>query len=155
MSKANNETVPHIISECPKLFQKECKQQHDWMGKTVYWDICRKKGFNVPEKMYKHKPLPYTENESFTILWDFNIQTDNITEHRKPKIIIKGKTSQKIVDFAVPADHWIEISQERKIENYHHLKRELQKLWNLKISIVPIVIGSLGTIPKPLEKHLN
>ena len=28
-------------------------------------------------------------------------------------------------------------------------------LWNIKISIVEIVIGVLGTIPKSLEKHLN
>ena len=143
---------------CPTILQKEYKRRHDWMGKTVYWDICRKKGCNVPEKWYEHKPLlPCTENESFKILWDFNIQTDNISEHRRPGVIIIDKTSKKaqIVDFTVPADHQIEISQKRKIENYQHLKRELQKLWNLKTSIVPIVVGTLGTIPKSLEKHLN
>ena len=43
----------------------------------------------------------------------------------------------------------------RKIENYQDPKRELQELWNLKISIAPIVIGPLGTIPKSLEKHLH
>ena len=137
--------------------QKEYNRPHDWMGKTVHWDICRKKGFNVPEKWYKHKPLSCTENESFKILWTFNIQTDNIIERRRPDMIIIDKTSKKaqIVDFAVPADHQIEISHQRKIESYRDLKRELQKLWSLKISIVPIVIGALGTIPKSLEKHLN
>ena len=29
MYKSNDETITHIISECPKLLQKECKQQHD------------------------------------------------------------------------------------------------------------------------------
>ena len=93
----------------------------------------------------------------FKIICDFNIQTDNIIEHTRPDIIIIDKTSKKakIVDFAVPAEHRIEISQHRKIENYEDLKRELQKLWNLKTSTVPIVIGALGTIPKSLEKHLN
>ena len=54
-------------------------------------------------------------------------------------MIIIDKTSKKaqIVDFAVPADHRIKISQQRKTENYQILKRELQKLWNLKTSIVP------------------
>ena len=74
MYKANDEIITHIISECPKLLQNEYKRRHDWMGKTVHWDICKKKGFNVPEKWYEHKPLPCTENESFKILWDFNIQ---------------------------------------------------------------------------------
>ena len=71
-------------------------------------------------------------------------------------MIIIDKTSRKAqgVDFAVPADQ-IKISQERKTENYQDLKRELQKLWNIKISIVPIVIGALGTIPRSLEKHVD
>ena len=60
------------------------------MGKT-----CIKKGFNVPEKWYKHKPLPFTENESFKILWDFNIQTHNIIDDRRPVIIIKDKTQKE------------------------------------------------------------
>ena len=68
MCKANDETMTHIISERSKLLQKEYKRRHDWMGKTVHWDTCRKKGFNVPDKWYEHKPLPCTENESFKIL---------------------------------------------------------------------------------------
>ena len=64
----NRITSAHIISECPKLLQKEYKRRHNLMGKTVYGDICRKKGFNVHEKWYKHKPLPCTENEFFKIL---------------------------------------------------------------------------------------
>ena len=91
------------------------------------------------------------------ILWDFTIQKDNTTEHRRPDMIIINKTSKKahIVGFTVPADHRIQISQQRKIENYQDPKHELQKLGNLETSIVPTVIGTLGTIPKSLEKHLN
>ena len=58
MGKTNDETVTHIISECLKLLQKEYKQRHGCMGKAVHWDTCRKKGFNVSEKWYEHKPLP-------------------------------------------------------------------------------------------------
>ena len=85
------------------------------MGKTVHLNICRKKGFNVPEKWYEHKPLPCTENESFKIHWDFNIQTDNIIEHRRSGMIIIDKTSKKAqtVDLAAPSDHRIEIFQQR------------------------------------------
>ena len=72
-------------------------------------------------------------------------------------MIIIDKTSKKaqIIDFAVPADHQIQTSQQRKIKNYQDLKRELQKLWNLQTSIAPIVIGPFETISKSLEKHLN
>ena len=122
------------------------------MGKTLHWNMCRKKG--ISEKRYEHKPLLCTENESFQIFWDFNIQSDNIIEHARPDMIIVDKTN-RIVEFTVPADHRIEISQQRKIKNYPDLKRELQKMWNLKISIMSVVIGTLRTIPNSLEKHLN
>ena len=71
-------------------------------------------------------------------------------------MIIIDKTSKgaQIVDFGVPTDHCIEISQQRKTENYQDLKRELQKVWNLKTSTVPIIIDALRIIPKSLEKHV-
>ena len=38
---------------------------------------------------------------------------------------------------------------------YLDLARELKKLWNMKVMIVPIVIGALGTITKGLLKGLE
>ena len=66
-------------------------------------------------------------------------------------IIDKENKLCLIVDFTVPSDHRIEI----KIEKYQDLKREVQKLWNMKAKIIPIVIGALGTIPKTLQKQLE
>ena len=62
MCEANDETITDIVSEFPKLLHKEYKRKHEWMRKTVFWGICRKKSFNFPEKWYKYKPLPCTEN---------------------------------------------------------------------------------------------
>ena len=36
------ETINHIIRECSKLAQKEYKARHDWVGKVIYWEICKK-----------------------------------------------------------------------------------------------------------------
>ena len=33
--------------------------------------------------------------------------------------------------------------------------RELKKLWNMRVKVVPTVIGALGTVPKGLEKSLR
>ena len=38
---------------------------------------------------------------------------------------------------------------------YPNLARELKKLWNMKVTIVPIVIGAFGTITKGLLKGLE
>ena len=42
-----------------------------------------------------------------------------------------------------------------KKDKYLDLARELKKLWNMKVTIVPIVIGAFGTITKGLLKGLK
>ena len=61
----------------------------------------------------------------------------------------------KIVDFAVTVDHGINLKESQKKDKYHDLAREIKKLWNMKATIVPIVIGALGTIAKGLLKGLE
>ena len=127
------------------------------MGKAIHWDLCRKKGFTSTDKWYEHEPQPVTESEKFKILWDFTVQTDHIVEARRPDMMIIDKDNKLclIVDFAVPSDHRIDIKEREKIEKYQDLKREVQKLWNMKAKVIPIVIGALGTIPKTLQKQLE
>ena len=31
--------------------------------------------------------------------------------------------------------------------------RELQKIWNVKVKIIPLVVGSLGAIPKQFDNR--
>ena len=56
----------------------------------------------------------------------------------------------KIIDFAVPGDSRIEEKEKNKVEKYQDLGRELQKIWNVKVKIIPLVVGSLGAIPNSL-----
>ena len=58
----------------------------------------------------------------------------------------------KIVDFAVPADHRIKLKECEKKDKYLDLARELKKLWNMKVTIEPIMIGAFDTIAKGLLK---
>ena len=61
----------------------------------------------------------------------------------------------KTVDFAVPADHRIKPKECEKKDKYLDLARELKKLWNMKVTIIPIVIGAFGTVTKGLLKGLE
>ena len=99
-----------------------------------------------------HNPAPVLENDTNKLQWDFNIQTDHLIPARKPDLIIINKKKKicKIVDFAVPANHRINLKENEKKDKYLDLARELKKLWNMKVTIVPIVIGALGTITKGL-----
>ena len=46
---------------------------------------------------------------------------------------------------AVPAHQRINLKESEKKDKYLDLARELKKLWNMKVTIVPIVIGAFGT----------
>ena len=37
------------------------------------------------------------------------------------------------------------------MEKYQDLAREMRKLWNVKVEVIPIVLGSLGTLPLNLK----
>ena len=67
----------------------------------------------------------------------------------------KKKRICKIIDFAVPADHRIKPKECKKKDKYLDLARELKKLWNLKVTIIPIVIGAFSTVNKGLLKGLD
>ena len=109
------------------------------------------------KQMVYAQPAPVLENDSHKLLWDFNIQTDHLIPARRPDLIIINKRKRicKIVDFVVPADHRINLKESEKKDKCLDLARELKKLWNMKVMIVPIVIGALGTVTKGLLKGLE
>ena len=45
-----DETINHTISECSKVAQKENKARHDWVGKGIHWEMCRKFQFDHTNK---------------------------------------------------------------------------------------------------------
>ena len=57
------------------------------------------------------------------------------------------------MDFAVSAEHRIKVKEKR--DNYLDLARELKKLWNMKVTVIPIVIGALSTVTKGLVQALE
>ena len=63
--------------------------------------------------------------------------------------------SYKIIDFAVTEDSRIEETEKDKIEKYKDLGRGLQKIWNVKVKIIQLVVGSLGAIPKQFGNRLK
>ena len=59
------------------------------------------------------------------------------------------------MDFAVPADHRVKLKESEKKDKYLDLAKELKKLWNMKVTIIPIVIGAHDTVIKGLMKGLD
>ena len=58
------------------------------------------------------------------------------------------KKKCKIDDLAAPADHRIKLKECEKKDKNLDLGWELKKLWNMKMTIIPIVISAFGTVTK-------
>ena len=91
-----DETINHIISECSKLAQKEYKVRHDWVGKVIHWEMCKKFRFDHASKWYMHNPAPVLENNTHKLLWDLDIQTDYIISARRPDLKIINKKKENL-----------------------------------------------------------
>ena len=151
------ESVQHITSGCEKFAQKEYKRRHDNVAKKVHWDVCKKNGLGHSEKWYEHAPEGAVENEEIKVLWDINVQCDNMIEARRPDLIVIDKKEQKgiIIDIAVPTDVRVEEKKE-KVEKYQDLKREIRRSWKLRnVEIVPVVIGALGSVSTEFDRCMG
>ena len=106
-----------------------------------------------------HNPAPVLENDTHKLLWNFNIQTDHLIPARRSDLIITNKKKENLQNCRLcssgGAQHKIKQKESEKKDKYLDLARELKKLWNMKVTIVPIVIGALGTITKGLLKGLE
>ena len=70
-------------------------------------------------------------------------------------LIDKEHHECQIIDFAIPFDTRVYDVKVEKIEKYLDLARELKKVWNMKVIVVRLVVGALGTPAKELEKRLK
>ena len=80
-------------------------------------------------------------------MWDFNIQTNHVIEARRPGMIVIDKETNfaKIIDFAIPYDTRVNSKEVEEMEKYQDLAYEIKKLWGMRLTVIPIIIG-LGKI---------
>jgi tRNA A37 N6-isopentenylltransferase MiaA len=55
------------------------------------------------------------------------------------------------IDVAIPADR----KEAEKILKYKELLIEIQRIWNVKSGMIPVIIGGTGTISKSLRKYVS
>ena len=95
-----------------------------------------------------HNQESVVGNETQKILWKIEIQMDHLVSSSRSylTIINNRKRTCRIMDFYVPADHSVKSKECKKRDTYLDLARELKKLLNMKVTIIPIVIGALGSV---------
>lgn len=154
-----DETIAHIVSECKMLAQKQYKNwRHDRIAQVIHWELCKKYNMEHAEKWYEHKPEGVIENENVKMLWDMKIQTDREIEHSRPDILTLNKKDRSclLIDVTCPFDTRVIQKEREKIEKYQDLKIEIKRIWQCKeVTIVPIVIGALGTVHNNFDRWIE
>ena len=91
------------------------------------------------------------------LLWDFTVQTDKHLTHNRPDIICLDFTMNCcfLIDVAIPGDSRISQKISEKRQRYSDLKIEIQKMWSVRASVAPVIIGSLGSVPEGLKDQLQ
>ena len=52
-------------------------------------------------------------------------------------------------------DQNIKVKELEKITKDEDLRLQVQKLWDIKATVIPIVVGASGTVSEKLENHLK
>jgi hypothetical protein len=58
-------------------------------------------------------------------------------------------------DVAIPGDRNVTKKEAEKILKYKDLIIEIQRMWNVKAKVTPVIIGATGTISKSFRKYLS
>ena len=70
-------------------------------------------------------------------------------------VIDKEKRECKIIDIAFPGDQNIRVEKLEKITKYQDLRLQVLKLWNVKSTVISVVVGALGTVSENIGNHLK
>ena len=159
MCGCTNETVMHVASGCPVLAESKYLSRHDTVGKHIHWLLLKKFEIAASSDWYKHTPETVTESNdgNVVVYWNRPILTDRKVRHNRPDIVVIHKKEKlwQIIDVAIPMDHRVKVKEDNKVETYLDLAAEVRRQYQVKTTIVPIVIGALGAIPERLEKSLE
>jgi hypothetical protein len=55
-----------------------------------------------------------------------------------------------LINVAIPGDRNVIQKEAENILKYKNLAVEIQRMWNVKTRVIPVIIGATGTISKSL-----
>jgi len=105
-----------------------------------------------------HRQTVHTvyEEGDVTVLWDQTVHTDREVTGNKSDIIIKNhkEKTYTLIDVAIPADRNVVQKEAKKKLKYKSLCIETQRMWNLKCTIVPVIIGATGIVTRSRRRKI-
>jgi len=108
---------------------------------------------------YVHVPKSVETSQAgkVTLLWNQQVQTDRTIPNNKPDIIIRDneKGTCMLIDVANSGDRNVTKKEAEKILKYKDLTIEIQRKWNVKTKVIPVIIGATETVPKSFSKYVS
>ena len=92
-----------------------------------------------------------------TILWNQQVRTDRTIPNNKPDNIIRDNKqgTSMLVDGAVSGNGNVITKEAEEILKYKDFKTRIQRMWNVKAKVIPVIIGATGNISISLRQYLN
>ena len=111
------------------------------------------------EHWYEHVPKSVETGQGgkVTIPWNQQVQTDRAIPNNKPDIVIRDneKRTCVLIDVAISGDRNVIKKEAEKILKYKDLTIEIQRMWNVKTKVIPVIIGATGTISESFRKYVS
>ena len=89
-------------------------------------------------------------------MWNQQVRTDR-TIPNKPDIIIRDNEKRTciLIDVAISGDSNVIKKEAEQILKYKDLTVEIHRMWNVKTTVIPVIIGATGTIWKWFRKYVG
>jgi hypothetical protein len=126
----------------------------------MHFNICKELGVKLDSELWCEnvpKSVETSQMGKVTVLWNQQVQTDRTIPNNKPGIIIRDNEEGTcvLIDIAIPGDRNVIKKEAEKILKYKDLITEIQRMWNVKTQVAPVIIGATGTISKSFRKYLS
>jgi hypothetical protein len=60
-----------------------------------------------------------------------------------------------LIDVAISGDRNVIKKEAEKVLKYKDLTIEIQRMWNVKAKVIPVIIGATGTVSKTFRKYVS
>ena len=130
------------------------------MCAQIHYSIFKEMGVQLDTKhWYEHAPnsVETTQGGKMTIPCNQQVQTDRTIPNNKPDIIIRD-TEQRtcmLIDAANSGDKNVIKLETEKILKYKDLTIEIQRMWDVKATAIPVIGGATGAISKSFRKYVS
>jgi hypothetical protein len=138
--KEYEESIDHLTSRFPILAKSEYIIRHDEVCANLHYSVCKTLGTETTENWYPHIPKAVCQNEDITVLWNQGVQTDREVLENRLDILIKSNKDKiyLLVDVAIQSDRNVIQESEKKLK-YKNLNIEIQRMWNMKCFVIPVI----------------